>query len=169
MLATRFLFTGGFTDVPAPFQGALVTRSTDLEVGNDDFQLIDWDTVEYDVGDFFDAGADDRFTIPADGYYIFGMTGRWKADNNTHEGVRGVGVWLDGDDPTVDQDIGYQEWPSALTAGALMHQTPVGPPRYFTEGQYIRAHAYQFSANSAALDLHASQGRTPAFWILKVG
>lgn len=173
MLASRVLLaaggSGGFVVPSIPFSGALVTRSTDLSVGNDTFQLVDWDTEEYDTDDYFDLGADDRFTIPTTGYYIFGAAGRWKATNNTDPGVRGIGVWADGDDPTVTQDYGYNEWPSSELTGALMHQTPVGPPRHFTAGQYLRVHAYQFSNNLAALDLDASQSLTPAFWIVRLG
>jgi hypothetical protein len=151
-----------------PFQGSLVTRSTDLSVADDDFQLVTWDTVEYDEGDFYDAGATDRFTIPADGYYLFGCMGRWDAANNTGgPGVRGIGIWLNADDPTLHENIGYNEWPAFTQAGAYMFQTPIGPARHLETGDYIRMYAYQSS--SGALDLMASQGKTPAMWIVRVG
>lgn len=162
---------GGFTVTALAFSGAVVTRSTDLTVTNNDFAVVTFDTEEYDTDNYFttSGGQGERFTIPVDGYYLFGCQGRWKADNNAVAGVRGIGVWLNGADPTTVQDIGYNEWPSSTLTGALMHQTPVGPPRFFSAADYLRVHAYQFSNNSASLDLDSSQSRVPCFWILRVG
>lgn len=172
MSARRWLMlAGGFggLTLTTPFSGALVTRSTDLTVANDAFQLVTWDTEEYDTDSYWSLGAADRLVIPSTGYYLYGAAFRWKATNNGADGVRGGGIWINGDDPTTDQDLGYQEWPSSTLTGALMHITPVGPPRYLTAGDYLRAHGYQYSANGASLDIHASQGRTPAFWIVRLG
>jgi hypothetical protein len=171
-LADLLLMVGGgasFLEEDMPFSGALVTRSTDQSVTNDTFPVITFDTEEYDTDAYWDPGAGDRFTIPADGIYQFGVVVRWKATNNpAGAGVRGCGVWINGEDPATLQDIGYNEWPSSELTGALMHQTPVGPPRALSAGDYIRAHAYQYSTGGSALDVHASQSRTPAFWIVRL-
>jgi hypothetical protein len=172
MLARRLLIAamgiGGF-DVTLPFSGALVTRSTDLTVTNDTFQVVTFDVEEYDTDGYWSSGAGDRFTIPVDGFYLYGCALRWSAANNNNSGVRGGGFWINGDDPALIQDLGYQEWPSSPLTGALMHMTPVGPPRELSAGDYLRVHAYQYTNGGASLDLDSSQGRTPAMWIVRLG
>lgn len=151
-----------------PFSGALLTRSADLSVSNDTFQLIDWDVIEYDVGGYVDLGTDDgRLVMPADGYYEFGCNSRWSDSANGSAGVRGIGVWRNDDDPQTIENIGYNEWPSSSLAGALMHQTPHGAPRHFTAGEWIRCYAYQYSGGALILD--AIGGTTPCFWVRRVG
>ncbi len=151
------------------FSGAVLTRSTNQTVSNNTFPVITWDTVEYDTDSYSNLGThNERFTIPTTGYYMAGVQLRWSAAQNASAGVRGGGIWMNGDDPTSVQDIGYNEWPSSGLSGALMHQTPVMHPRHFTAGDYIRAHAYMFTG-SASLDIESLAGRTPAFWIIRLG
>lgn len=167
MLAKRLFMggTGGGFLVPnIPFSGALVTRSTDLSVANDTFTVIDWDTEEYDTDGYWAAGSPTKFTIPIDGYYMAGVIVRWKATNNAVAGVRNCSI---SDDTGSSQALAEQEWPSSGLTGALMHMSTVMPPRHFTAGQWLEATAYQYS--SGALDVDANLGRTPTFWILKLG
>lgn len=91
---------------PDTFEGARVYRTSNQTIASGTATAIQWQTEEYDEGDYYDAGSNTRFTVPQTGYYhLVGQVG-WEQNN---EGDREVYFRLNGGSTikaqTIDEPI----------------------------------------------------------------
>jgi hypothetical protein len=66
---------------PSSFEGARVYRTSNATIASGTPTAIEFQTEEYDVGDYYSAAQDTRFTVPNTGYYhLVGSVG-WEQNN----------------------------------------------------------------------------------------
>lgn len=119
------------------FLGCRVNRGTDQLIGTSSNVAMQFSAERYDIGDFWNSGANTRLTPPAPGKYRVGGNLRFEANAT---GVREIFVRING-----TTTIGYQ---GATTVSANIQMLNVNTSYDFAAGDYAEIVVFQSSGGN---------------------